>query len=385
MSIPSAIGGYGDWPAFVRSSTGFEAASPGASLLASVLGVPAPAAQVPAVETVEETVVDDVSVTRLAWQLPYGPPTTGYLLAPAGATGPLPGVLWLHCHAGNKFQGAERLIDLGAGTTPGVRRLQADLYSGRALANDLARAGFAVLVHDAFSWGTRRFTLDPAPPRTHDAVLARKAQWERDGVQPTAEALYNAAAADHENTLAKAAGLLGTTYSGMVAYEDLTALAVLRSLPQVDSSRLGTGGFSGGGGRALILSALAADIASCVVTCMMTTFESLFPAYLDRHSWLLNSPNLATAYEWPELAAVAPGTRFLVQYALDDALFPREGMRAADAMLSSLLPDGNRYRGRWYDAGHVFTEEIRADAVAHLQATLGVAVPLPEQRTESAF
>lgn len=385
MSLPSAIGGYEDWPAFLRASTGFEGAGPGASLLASVLGVPACADQPPAVETVEEAVVDGVRVTRLAWQLPYGPRTTGYLLAPAGATGPLPGLLWLHCHAGNKFQGAERLVDQGARTAPGVRRLQEDLYSGHALANDLARAGFAVLVHDAFSWGTRRFSLDPAPPRTQEAVLARRAQWDRDGVQPTEEALYNAAAADHENTLAKAAGLLGTTYSGMVAYEDLTALAILRSLPQVDSSRLGTGGFSGGGGRALILSALAPDIASCVITCMMTTFESLLPAYLDRHSWLLNSPNLATAYEWPELAAVAPATSFLVQYALDDALFPREGMRAADALLSSLLPDGNRYRGRWYDAGHVFTDEIRTDAVAHLQATLQQAAPSPQLPTESAF
>ena len=38
-------------------------------------------------------------------------------------------------------------------------------YGGRAYANSLAAAGFAVLVHDVFLWGSRRFRLETMPDR----------------------------------------------------------------------------------------------------------------------------------------------------------------------------------------------------------------------------
>ena len=57
--------------------------------------------------------------------------------------------------------------------------------------------------------------------------------------------------------MAKAAGVLGTSFAGMVAHDDLAALRVLAGLPGVDAGRLGTIGFSGGGGRSLMLAALS--------------------------------------------------------------------------------------------------------------------------------
>ena len=60
----------------------------------------------------------------------------------------------MHCHGGVRSVGAEQLVDQ---KTPGPRAawLRDQLYSGRAPANDLARRGHAVLVHDTFSWGSR--------------------------------------------------------------------------------------------------------------------------------------------------------------------------------------------------------------------------------------
>lgn len=367
----SVIAGYEDWPAFVRAAPVRSEGGAGAARLAGLLGVPALPAAAPEPEVTAEKVVDGVRVRRLRWQLPFGPPTTGYLAAPEEHGGNLPGVLWLHCHAGNKWLGGERLVDLGDGTLPEVRRLQRDLYDGRPVVNDLARAGYAVLVHDTFSWGSRKFRLEPAPPRTADWLAAREALWERQNISPTPEQRYNEAAAQHENTLAKAAGLLGTSYAGMVAYDDLAALALLRAAPEVDAARLGTVGFSGGGGRALILAALAPDVRSCVIACMMTTFQGLFPAHVDRHSWLLNTPGLAAAYEWPELTALAPSGRYLVQYAADDPLFAPAAMREADRMLERLhaaVPE--RYTAGWHDTGHVFTSEFFAQALQHFQSSL---------------
>jgi dienelactone hydrolase len=229
----------------------------------------------------------------------------------------------------------------------------------------------AVLVHDPFGWGSRRFLLDPAPRRTAEAVEAQRSQWATSGHAPSAAELYNAAAAEHENTVAKAAGLLGTSFGGMVAYDDLAALAVLRSLPGVDRESVGTAGFSGGGGRALTLAALAPDVRACAVTGMMTTISALFPAYLDAHSWLLATPGLAAAVDLPDLWALA-GAELLVQYAREDELFPLDGMRGADGRLQELSQRHSAgYTGSWYPGGHVMTAAMQDEVSAFLQRSLG--------------
>ena len=379
MDTPvSAIGGFEDWPGFIRSRAGYAGHSPASNKLAARLGVPDLLATLPDTTVRSVRVVDGVRITELRWELPFGPPTTAYLAVPENAPGPLPGVLWLHCHAGKKWLGCERILDLGPDTSAEATSLQADLYAGRAAANELAKAGFAVLTHDAFSWGSRRFALDPAPQRTATALNARRAAWAAEGTVPTEAMEYDAAAADHENTIAKAAGMLGTSYAGMVAFEDLTALAILRSRPEADATRTGTGGFSGGGGRALMLAALDPDIQACVVACMMTTISALFPSHLDHHSWLMNTPGLAADFDWPDLAALAPETRFLVQYATADALFPRAGMQDADAALRHALNGTDRYRAQWHNSGHIFGADLLHGARDHLRAVLRTPTsPIP--------
>lgn len=370
-TAPSPIAGFEDWPAYVRASPLHQGHNDDSRRLASALGVPALPSTHPEIVWGSGWVVDGVQVTQLQWRLPYGPPTTAYLLVPENHREPLPAVLWNQCHAGNKWLGSERLVDIGPETPEGVSVLQRALYDGHAVANEVARAGFAVLVHDAFSWGSRKFTLDPAPRRTADWVEARMAQWAEQHIVPSAEMLYNAAAAHHENTIAKASGLLGTSYAGMVAHEDLIALAILRSLPMVDAERIGTAGFSGGGGRSLALAALAPDVRACVISCMMTTFAGLFPDHLDHHSWLLNTPGLAHAFDLPELTTLNSGCSFLVQFADTDPLFSRTGMRDADGMLQRLhAQDTDQYTGAWYDEGHVFSSALRNDAVGFLQRKL---------------
>ena len=168
----------------------------------------------------------------------FGPRTTGWLLRPARSSGPLPGVLALHCHGGNKFGGADRLVRLPKPTPP-RQRPGPDHYEGRALATEVARRGFAVLAHDTFAWGSRRFDLSTPPWRTEAALEARKSQWREAGVEPSDAELYNAAAGIHEDTVAKAAGLLGTSLAGMVAHDDLAALDILAGLPGVDAGAAG--------------------------------------------------------------------------------------------------------------------------------------------------
>jgi len=365
---PSAIAGYEDWPVYVRMRPRHEASSAAAQELSDALGVPGPGALPEAAVHWEQT-YDGVSTSQLSWQLGFGPRTTGWLVRPAGSSGPLPGVLALHCHGGNKFGGADRLVDL-PDSHPSAAAARAGHYEGRALATDIARRGFTVLAHDTFGWGSRRFDLSTPPWRTAAAAAAVQAQWREDGVEPTAEEEYNAAAGFHEDTVAKAAGLLGTSLAGMVAHDDLAALEILAALPGVDQDNLGCIGFSGGGGRSLALAALSPRIRAAVVTCMMTTFESLFPAYLDAHSWLLQTPGLWKLGDWPELTGRAADARFLVQYALADELFPEDGMRQAHQVLESLHTGTRNYTGSFWPGGHVFTAPMQDEALIFLASTL---------------
>ena len=112
---PSAIGGYGDWPAYVSARPRHLAETPAGQELADALGVPAapanPGAVLDSVVLESEETHDGVTTSRVSWQLGFGPRTRAWFLRPAGATGPLPGVLALHCHAGIKSSGADRLVD----------------------------------------------------------------------------------------------------------------------------------------------------------------------------------------------------------------------------------------------------------------------------------
>lgn len=364
---PSAIAGYEDWPAYVQQLPRYQAATPAAQELADALGVPG-AQQRPEVTVHWQETYDGVTTSQLSWQLGFGPRTTGWLIRPAEVPGPLPGVLALHCHGGNKFGGADRLVELPE-SHPSAENARAGHYDGRALATEVARRGLAVLAHDTFAWGSRRFDLSVPPWRTEAVLEARQAQWREDGVVPSDADEYNAAAAFHEETVAKTAGLLGTSLAGMVAYDDLAALEVLAGLPDVDQGRLGCIGFSGGGGRSLALAALSPRIRSYVVTCMMTTFQSLLPAHLDAHSWLLQTPGLWRLGDWPELTARSGARHLLVQYALADELFPQDGMRDAHRTLDLMHRSGS-YTGSFWPGGHVFTAHMQEEALNFLSGTL---------------
>ncbi|WP_258073875.1 acetylesterase [Arthrobacter sp. Y81] len=386
---PSAIGGFENWPSYLWSHPRHIAETPAGQALADALGVPsapansgagaAPESAAPeSVAFESEETHDGVTTSRVSWQLGFGPRTRAWFLRPAGASGPLPGVLALHCHAGIKSGGAERLVDAQLVNRYSANRglqtstLQQKLYGGRPFATWLASQGFAVLAHDAFSWGSRRFDLGTPPWRTAAVVEGRKALWREAGVVPSEADLYDAAAAAHEDTVAKAAGLLGTSFAGMVAHDDLAALRVLAGLPGVDAGRLGSIGFSGGGGRSLMLAALSPLVRSFVVTCMMTTYRSLVPSYLDAHSWLLQTPGLSRLGDYPELAARSTADRFLVQYALADELFPENGMRDADALLGAQHASG-RYTGSFWPGGHAFTTDMQEEAAGFLLASLSPA------------
>jgi dienelactone hydrolase len=363
---PNPIAGYEDWPVEVGAWSPFDGPSPDATRLGRLLGVHRPPAT-PTVTEVDRQTQDGVDIRRLRWSVGYGPETTAWLLRPTGMTGNLPGVLGMHCHGGVRSVGGEQLVDLGDGSRPRVRRLRDQWYAGRAPANELARRGFVVLVHDTFSWGSRRFDLSRPTPRLAGQLAAYEALWREQGVTPSDDDRFDVAAGLHEDTLAKAGGVFGQGLTGAVLTDDLVALDVLADLDGVDADRLSTFGFSGGGGRSLLLAGLDHRVGACVVACMMATFESLVPLWLDDHSWLLHAPGLRAFSDWPDLTRLARA-RFLVQYRRQDPLFPIEGMETAHRRLLTELLGPGRYRGSFSAGGHEFDVAMQEEAFDFLAA-----------------
>jgi dienelactone hydrolase len=365
---PNPIAGFDDWPTAVRTAAPYRGADAAQSTLGRLLGLRRSPGVPPVIDQGRRT-VHDVSVRRLRWSVGYGPDTTAWLLRPAGSHGPLPGVLGMHCHGGVRSVGAEQLVDLGGDASPRAVWLRETCYADRAPANELARRGHVVLVHDTFSWASRRFDLSRLTPRLAALMEAQDALWRQQGIRPTEDERFDFVSRLHEDTVAKAAGTLGQTFAGAVLTDDLVALQVLAAEDGVDDARLGTFGFSGGGGRSLLLAALEPRVSTAVVSCMMATFASLVPAGLDAHSWLLHVPGLWSWSDWPDLTDLGRA-RFLIQYRTGDELFSYAGMEDAHRRLLALHAGSGRYRGSFSHGGHAFDAAMQQDAWDFLSETL---------------
>lgn len=160
---------------------------------------------------------DGLHVERLSWQLPCGPRTEAVFLRPAGATGRLPAVLALHDHGGNKFLGWRKIARVEDDLPQIVAAHQQNYYEGAAWANELAKRGYAVLVPDAFLFGSRRVRVADVP-----AKIRMQATDPEIGDAQAVQA-YNTFAGQHEHIVAKSLFSAGTTWPGMYVTEDQRA------------------------------------------------------------------------------------------------------------------------------------------------------------------
>lgn len=316
---------------------------------------------------------DGVVGEVVSWSVGYGPRTGAWLLKPEGADTPLPGVVALHDHGGFKFYGKEKIADGPDGTAPGLAAFRARYYGGRAYANALARTGFAVLVHDTFLWGSRRFPLATMPEPIRALVAASRPLWIPIDDTPEEVAAYNAAAGHHEHVVEKYCALLGTTFAGVVAYEDRVAANYLRTRPDVLPARIGCLGLSGGGNRAALLAASGVPLAATVIVGLMSTYAELLDHNVAGHTWMFFPHGWARHGDWPDLAAAAAPAPLLVQYDREDDLFTGAGMRAAHERLAARYRDAGApraYEGQFYPGPHQFGWGMQEAAFTWLAAQL---------------
>jgi len=379
MNLPmkSHLGIYSDWiEASTQLADLYPVASPGEETrqkIRSILGFnnSTPVAQDVQIESTWER--DGLVGEEISWSVGYGPRTQAWFLKPRGSDAALPGVMALHGHDGFKFFGKEKIAD---GKQPGpeaIEKLRAELYEGAAFANELAKLGFAVLVHDVFLWGSRRFPFETMPRTIRQQVEDWERRRQQDALNTTETDRYNAAARWHEHLVAKYCNLLGTTLAGVVSFEDRIAVQYLRSRSDVKPGLCGCIGLSGGGCRAALLQATCDEIGAAVIVGMMTTHPDLLDCHVEPHTWMFFPPGLAAIADWPDLAASRAPSPLLVQYNRDDQLFPIQGMQSAHARIAfhyEQTGQPSRYLGRFYDGPHKFDKEMQKEAFGWLAEIL---------------
>ncbi len=366
--IPNSFAPFADVASYLALPPAHTSA-PLAAALVENLGVRR-LAEPPQVSVLDVRTHHDLEFTQLSWNVGYGPATHAWFVHPSGVDpAALPGVLALHAHGGVRSVAAEVLLEDGESSSRALQIRQAH-YEGLAPVNDLAAQGFAVLVHDAFSWGSRRLTLSSQPADDDATRVHPDGSYQRRA--PTNAEAYDEEMKAFEPRLASWASLLGSSLAGMVVGEDLVALDVLASL---SGGQLGSFGLSGGGARTVYLSAIDPRLAAVTVCCAMTTWSSMVPHHVTRHSTLNIPPTLARLAEMPEIACPPGGpTALLAQFGESDPLFPLEGMQAADEwMRRNREVDGAPYLGRHYQAGHVMSQAMQHDAWTFFHEHLGSA------------
>jgi dienelactone hydrolase len=308
-------------------------------------------------------------VEHLSWQLPYGPPTEAVVLKPKGAHGRLPAVLALHDHGGNKYFGWRKIAQLSGDVHPMMKKHRDEYYGGVSWANELAKRGFVVLVHDAFAFASRRVRAADLPP-----VVRKDLKEENPESQEEIDA-YNGFADRHESLMAKSLFCAGTTWPGVFTAEDQRALDYLCSREDVDPARVGCGGLSGGGLRTVYLGGLDDRIRCACCVGMMTTWRDYLLNKCHTHTWMIYIPGLPNDLDYPEILGLRVPLATLVLNDTEDQLFTIGEMRRADGMLGEIYAKAGaaeRYKASYYPGPHKFDLAMQAEAFAWFERWLKV-------------
>ena len=298
-------------------------------------------------------------IEHLSWQLDGGPRTEAVFLKPENSEGPLPGVLGLHCHGGKKYFGKRKIARWSDDVHPLLEDHHSHYYGGTAWANELAKRGYAVLVHDTFPFASRRVRTEDVSEQLRGGLT------DDNSADAKNNAAYDGWAAEHESGVAKSLFCGGTTWPGVFLAEDQRALDVLSARDDVDPDRLGCGGLSGGGMRTVFLGGLDDRIKCAVCVGMMSTWRDYLLYKCHIHTWMVFVPLLPRDLDYCEILGCRVPLPTMILNDSDDKLFTLSEMERADETLKRVYAKAgalDRYCCNFYPGPHKFDLEMQADA-----------------------
>ncbi len=315
--------------------------------------------ETPKVKIHKQYCYDGLQIEEISWNLPYGQPVEAIVLKPEGENRPLPGILAFHHHGADKYFGKRKITKTDDTRHPFVENSQQLYYDGFAWANDIAKRGYVVLVHDAFPFASRRVLMKEVPEHL------RQGQTDNNPENIENIEAYNDWAAEQEHVMAKSLFCAGTTWPGVWFAEDLKALDILCSRDDVDENKIGCGGLSGGGMRTVFIGGLDARIKCAVCVGLMTTWEDFMLNVSYTHTWMSFVPVLPRELDFPEIFGLNVPSPVLVLNNEQDPLFTLSGMKRADEILQEVYKKANasgNYKCSFYRGGHKFDKEMQMEA-----------------------
>jgi pimeloyl-ACP methyl ester carboxylesterase len=235
-----------------------------------------------------------------------------YLLIPSNASGKLPGVIAVHGHG----YGSRQICGLSEEGTEDTG--EPDIY--RHFAVQLVKKGFLVIAPDVIGFGERRMRADLIDDP-------------------------NAASSCYR--MATQLLLLGKTLTGLRVAEMIGTLDYFAQRPELDPTKIGIAGFSGGSLISFVASALDERIRAAVLIGFPNTFQDSIMAV---HHCVCNyTPGILTLAELPELLGlIAPRPLFLESGDVDP-IFPASGFHKAVRQLQRIYEQESAERLLGFD------------------------------------
>jgi dienelactone hydrolase len=182
---------------------------------------------------------------------------------------------------------------------------------------------------------------------------------------------------------------LGVCSVGMMTWNNMRALDYLESRPDVDATKLGCTGESGGGQQTMYLMALDDRIQAAVPAVLVSYFHRILFATEETHCFCNHVPFLLRHTDAPELVALfAPKPALYISVTGDwTAQFPKEEYPHIQAVYAGLGHKDN-VASRHYASGHDYSKPMREAMYAWFNKWLkGIEDPQaakePEIKTES--
>jgi dienelactone hydrolase len=310
--------------------------------------------------TIHQTILyDGLICEEISYQLPYGNPTRAVILKPQNTTGKLPAILGLHCHGGNKFLGLEKITKTKDDVPSYINDHHDRYYQGKAWANEVAKRGYVVMVHDAFAFASRRVMLEDVPEERRSGI----SDFSLDTIEKINA--YNTWASDHEHILAKSLFSAGTTWPAVFLAEDQMALSILASRDDVNQERIGCAGLSGGGLRTVMLGGLDPRISCAVAVGFMTTWTDFLLYKSFTHTWMSYVPILPKELDFPDILGLRAPLPTLVLNDSEDNLFTLSEMKKAEKILQDVFAKADasdKFRCSFHPGPHKFDLAMQKEA-----------------------
>jgi dienelactone hydrolase len=264
--------------------------------------------------------IEEVSFNTTPWIR-----VEGYFLLPKKVELPVPGLVVFHAWGGPMLFGRKRIVNSGQ-DHPLLGQHRDQVYSGNYLAEEFARAGYAVIVIDAHHFGDRAPRGIGKIPEAYDPFELSVDEYnEVDSA--TRDQLYYGM---------RQLNWAGTTWMGLNYWDDSRCVDYLMSRPEVDPDSIGCTGLSGGGWRTDILAALDRRIKASASGCWMTTgdYQQIYNVGGAIGTFCM-LPGVWNRMDIPDLSILAAPNATMVISTSEDQLFPVEGQQEAARQISA--------------------------------------------------